>query len=120
MKTIQPVTVWFNGQQVQASVLNAVVVADNLNSYANFNYQLLQIIPIPEGLESLQPVVDGVLTMSGEVYDNWDNNEYAYNWVAEQLNLVITGDYVKPVATTTTTTTEAPVTTTSTTTISSK
>ena len=96
MKTIQPVTVWFNGEQVEASVLNAVVVADNLQNYANFNYQLLQIIAQPEGLESLQAVVSGVLTMSGEIYDNWDNNEYAYSWVAEQLNLVITGDYVKP------------------------
>ena len=35
--------------------------------------------------------------MTGEVYQAWQTNEYAYDWVAEQLNLTITGDYVPPV-----------------------
>jgi hypothetical protein len=35
--------------------------------------------------------------MSGEVYDAWQTNDYAYDWVATQLNLIITGDYVPPV-----------------------
>ena len=35
--------------------------------------------------------------MTGDVYQAWQTNEYAYDWVAEQLNLTITGDYVPPV-----------------------
>lgn len=34
--------------------------------------------------------------MTGEDYENWDTNDYAYSWVASKLNLVITGEYVKP------------------------
>jgi hypothetical protein len=53
--------------------------------------------------------------MSGEAYAEWTIDEYAWDWVAEQLNLTITGDYVPP--TTSTTTTLEPTTTTSTTTV---
>ena len=42
----------------------------------------------------LEQVASGVLSMSGEDYNNWQTNDYAYNWVAEQLNLTITGEYV--------------------------
>jgi hypothetical protein len=35
--------------------------------------------------------------MTGADYDAWETNEYAYDWVAAQLNLTITGDYVPPV-----------------------
>jgi hypothetical protein len=56
----------------------------------------------------------GNLNMSGEAYAEWTIDEYAWDWVAEQLNLTITGDYVPP--TTSTTTTLEPTTTTSTTT----
>jgi hypothetical protein len=116
MKTITPVSVWFNGQEVQASVLNASCSLDNLVNLATFNYQLMQIILI-DNLEYTVPVVNGQQTMSGTDYDAWETNEYAFNWIASQLNLTITGEYVKPVPTTTTsTTTEAPVTTTTTTT----
>lgn len=96
MKTITPVSLWFNGQEVQASVLNASCSLDNLVNLATFNYQLLQIITIDD-LEYTAPVVNGQLTMSGADYDGWETNEYAFNWVATQLNLTITGDYIKPI-----------------------
>jgi hypothetical protein len=36
--------------------------------------------------------------MSGEAYLGWGNNdEYAWDWAAQELNLTITGDYVPPV-----------------------
>jgi hypothetical protein len=53
--------------------------------------------------------------MSGEAYDAWGTNDYAYEWIAEQLNLTITGEWNPPVYTTTTSTTEEPSTTTTTT-----
>jgi hypothetical protein len=45
----------------------------------------------------MQQLAQGNLSMSGEVYDAWQTNDYAYDWVATQLNLTITGDYVPPV-----------------------
>ena len=95
MKTINPVTVWYNGQEVQATVLGAVVQSDNLQNSATFQYQLLQ--PIENGgYVYLQSVAQNYLTMTGDVYLNWDTNDYAYDWIAQQLNLTITGPYVPP------------------------
>jgi hypothetical protein len=54
--------------------------------------------------------------MTGEAYTQWEVDSYAWDWVAAQLNLTITGDYVPPVPTTTSTTTVVPETTTTTTT----
>jgi hypothetical protein len=125
MKTIQPVTVWYGGQEVQATILGAIAQNDNLVNSATFQYQLLKEVSMPGSLYVYtQPLVTNYLTMTGEVYDNWGDNDYAYDWIAEQLNLTITGPYVPPtppVPSTTSTTTEAPsTTTTSTTTVSSK
>lgn len=96
MKTITPISVWVNGQSVEASVLNASCVGDNLNNLATFNYQLMEIVVI-DNLEYTVPVVNGQLNMSGADYDAWETNKYAYDWVANQLNLTITGDYIKPI-----------------------
>lgn len=99
MKTIEPISVWYNGKQKQGSVLGVVANNDNLSSAASFTYQILAesdaTSPMINGLEQ---VASGVLTMSGEVYDNWQTNDYAYYWVAEQLNLTITGEYVPSIA----------------------
>ena len=121
MKTIQPVTVWYGGQEVQATILGAIAQNDNLVNSATFQYQLLQEVSQPSSaFVYTQPLVTNYLTMTGEAYANWGDNDYAYNWIAEQLNLTITGNYVPPSpippvpGTTTSTTTEAPVTTTTT------
>lgn len=99
MKTIQPVTVWFNGQEVQATVLNANVQNDNLLNTATFQYQLLQQVNQPDGPMPMTGVItvnQNILNMSGQAYLDWDTNDYAYDWIAEQLNLTITGEYVPP------------------------
>jgi hypothetical protein len=98
MKTIQPVTAWYNGQEVQATVLSAACFSDNLNDAASFQYQLMQqvVSPTDAFLPYLEPVASGYLNMTGETYQNWETNDYAYDWVAEQLNLTITGEYVPP------------------------
>jgi len=89
MKTIQPISIWDNGTVQQASVLNAYVINDNLINSATFYYTLSS--------ESLQQLAQGNLTMQGQDYDDWQTNDYAYDWVAAQLNLTIIGDYVPPV-----------------------
>jgi hypothetical protein len=113
MKTIQPISIWQNGENVEATILNAYVVNDNLSNSATFYYSLLN--------NNLNSLNQGNLTMTGDDYLKYETNLYAYDWVAAQLKLTITGDYIPPVPTTTTqaptttTTTEAPVETTTTT-----
>jgi hypothetical protein len=66
------------------------VIGGVLGSSASFYYSLLD--------DSLAQVSQGNLTMSGEAYLGWGNNdEYAWDWAAQELNLTITGDYVPPV-----------------------
>ena len=109
MKTIQAFPIWDNGQTLEAKVLNAYAINVTLGVSANFYYALYS--ETTEGNLG-QMVAQGNLNMGTEAYLAWGNNDdYAWDWVAEQLNLVITGNYVSPVPTTTTTT-EAPVTTT--------
>lgn len=94
MKTIQPVSIWDNGQTVQAKVLNAYAVNVTLNTSAIFYYALLA-----ENEDNTlgSTVAQGNLTMTGEAYTQWTADNYAWDWIAEQLNLTITGDYVPPV-----------------------
>jgi len=86
MKNIQPISIWDNGTNQEACILNAYCINDNLSTSASFYYSLLS--------DSLQQLAQGNLSMSGEDYDAWQTNDYAYDWVATQLNLTITGDYV--------------------------
>jgi len=97
MKTISPVTVWFNGQEIQATVLGAIAQNDNLQNSATFQYQLMQEVSMPGSTYVYtQPVVTNYLTMTGAAYDAWDSNDYAYDWIAAQLNLTITGEWIPP------------------------
>jgi len=107
MKTITPISIWDNGQNKQADILNAFAVNVTLGISATFYYTLSN---------EQEQLAQGNLTMSGEAYTQWQEDSYAWDWVAQQLNLTITGDYVPPVppvpgppvepTTTTSTTTE--------------
>jgi hypothetical protein len=84
MKTISPVVFPLN--LGTATILNAYCINDNLSDSATFYYALLS--------DSLAQLSQGNLTMEGQDYADWVTNEYAYNWVAEQIDVTITGDYV--------------------------
>jgi hypothetical protein len=105
MKTISPVTSWANGQAVEAKILNAYVINDNLISSASFYYALLA--ENEDGTIGAM-VAQGNLTMTGEPYNTWQTNGQAWDYIATTLGLTITGDYVPPVPPTPTTT-ETPV-----------
>jgi hypothetical protein len=105
MKTIEPVSIWNNGVVYQAKILNTYGTNVTLGTSATFYYQLLS--ETAEGNVG-QQVAQGNLNMTGEAYTQWEIDSYAWDWVAEQLNLTITGDYAPPIPTTTTTTTTAP------------
>ena len=87
MKTIQPVVFPLN--LGTATILNAYCINDNLTNCATFYYSLLT--------DSQSQLQQGNLTMTGENYLGWVTNDYAYNWVATQIDVTITGDYVPPV-----------------------
>lgn len=81
MKEIVPFQTWANGQQVEAKYLQ-VNAQDNLSNSASFNYYIYA-----GEFETLTQVSNGSLLMTGEDYDNWQTNDYAYDWVANKLNL---------------------------------
>lgn len=94
MKTIEAVSIWDNGTVQQATVLNAYAVNVTLNTSATFWYGLMS--QNADGVINTQ-LAQGNLTMTGEAYTDWTVDNYAWDWIAEQLNLTITGDYVPPV-----------------------
>lgn len=93
MKTIQPVSIWFNGQSKLATKFQLTSINDNLSDTATFYYQLFCVSLNQDGTESDQQVSDGNLTMTGQVYQDWDAspniNDAAYTWAAAQLGLTI-------------------------------
>jgi hypothetical protein len=94
MKKIEAVTIWKNGESQEANLLNAYIINDNLESSCSFYYSLNAS---GEGTEAMPIVIgatlaDGNLTMDGETYLGWDgDNDYAYTYIAEKLNLIIVG-----------------------------
>jgi hypothetical protein len=93
MKTIQPVSIWYNGQLQEAKVLNAYAVNVSLNESATFYYALYSLNPNDTlGVQLAQ----GNLNMTGTDYQEWQQDSYAWDWVAGELNVTITGDYVPP------------------------
>ena len=89
MKNITAISIWDKGQTKEATILNAYGTNLQLNNSANFWYGLLS--------DNMEVLASGNLTMSGEAYTEWTIDEYAWDWIATQLNLTITGDYVPPV-----------------------
>ena len=92
MKTIEPIVIWSNGDDQTATVFNVFCSYDNLSNYADFSFALLEVID----LNTLNALNQGSLRMDGTDYQNWQTNDYAYDWAAAKLKLIITGEYVPP------------------------
>ena len=89
MKTIELVSIWVNGVTKEAAILNAYAVNVSLGNSATFYYQLLS--------ENKVVLAQGNLIMSQDECSKWEIDTFAWDWIAEKLNLVITGDYIEPV-----------------------
>ena len=91
MKSIQPISVWFNGEEKQATILNASIIADDMATSATFYYQLMESSQDEENnLVVGQGLASGNVSMSGQDYIDWDDtNDSAYAYIASKLNLVI-------------------------------
>jgi hypothetical protein len=90
MKQIQPVSIWYNGQNIQATIFTMNSISDNLSTSATFYYQLSNTET--ETNVAIQLAI-GNLTMTGFDYEAYstspDSNSYAYQWGATQLNLIL-------------------------------
>lgn len=92
MKQIEPLPIWKNGESFEATILNAYIINDNLESSCTFYYQLCSSgEPTEESpLVMGQALADGNVTMSGQDYLDWDDsNNAAYVYIAEKLNLTL-------------------------------
>jgi hypothetical protein len=88
-KTIQPVSIWRNGQSKQASELEAKIDFDDLATTAQFFYELKEVVD-EEGIFNKTTLSNGYILMNGKDYIDWNNsNESAYQYVASKLNLTI-------------------------------
>jgi hypothetical protein len=86
MKQIEPIKIWKNGAQLTASVLDAIIINDNLSTSCTFYWMLKEDLDDEVG----QTLADGNVTMTGEDYDNWDGtNDYAFEYIATQINVTI-------------------------------
>ena len=99
MKLINEVSIWDNGVNKKATILNAYVVNLILNESATFYYGLSA--QNEDGLIG-ETLTQGNLSMTGEDYAQWIIDNDAWLYIAKSLNLVITGDYVAPIAETST------------------
>ena len=89
MKEIEPIDVWQNGTTKTAVKLQAQGTNVTLGQAASFYWQLLT----EEGYQ----VANGNLGISSEQYEAWGaDDDYVYDIIAEDLNLVIVGDWVDP------------------------
>jgi hypothetical protein len=90
MKEIKPVSIWYNGQTINATIFSMNSISDNLSTNATFYYQLFSANNIQ--------LAQGNLTIEGSDYTSYsssqDSNAYAYDWAATELGLTIIGDYV--------------------------
>ena len=84
MKTIQSVPIWSNGTVKDAQVLNAYCVNLTLGQSATFYYSLATL----DG----ETLAQGNLTMDGADYQGWSQDTFAWDWIANQLNLTIIED----------------------------
>jgi hypothetical protein len=87
-KSIQSQTIWVNGQLEEANYLVSSIAFDDLHSTATF-YWCLYNTTSSENVK----LIEGNLPIYGVDYENWssdpDINENAYQYIAQQLNLVL-------------------------------
>jgi hypothetical protein len=90
MKQIEPVQIWTNGVLKTAEFLDAKGINVTLGVLAGFWWGLFTKVVDAEGNESAgECISSGNLDMVGDDYQSWNQDTFAWDWVAEQLNLTI-------------------------------
>jgi hypothetical protein len=81
MKEIQAIQVWYNGNLINCVYINAWASNLILNTSASFIYQLLDV--------NQNRIIEGTLQMDTEDYNNWNQDSFAWDWIATKLGLTI-------------------------------
>ena len=93
MKQIEPIDLWVNGQIKVANTIDLRVINDNLKDTAEFYYSLISTLLQEDGTIYSESLAQGNLSISGQDYIDWglatDVNQWAYQWAATQLNLIL-------------------------------
>ena len=90
MKQIEKVSIWDNGTNQSAEKLYTYGTNTTLGVSADFYYMLYT--------KDNQVIATGSVRMDGDDYQKWsDSDDYAWEFVATKLNLVIVGDWVEPI-----------------------
>jgi hypothetical protein len=88
MKNIQAEKYRKGSEILLSDKLSARIVNDDLKSSCIIYFQVLDKLN--------QQLDQGNLSISGDDYQAWDgSSEQLYQYIAKQLNLEITGDYVE-------------------------
>ena len=110
---IQNVQIWKNGELKEANNFELSISNDNMATSCIFYYELQNVTETVQTVTTESVTIEGNvvssssdvistnkevltfgnLTLQGEEYQTWDAdpsaNEWAYNWAAAQLNLVL-------------------------------
>jgi len=90
MKQIEPIQIWDKGTLKTAEFLNAQGINVTLGVSAGFYWNLLTKVVDAEGNEVAgESIEQGNLTMDGEDYQAWNQDIFAWEWIASQINVVI-------------------------------
>lgn len=95
MRTIEPISVWNNGELKLATKLSCYISYDDMQATATFTYSLQHVQQPSEeiGVVMQYPLSTGAVHMSGQDYQDWDDsNTAAYAYVADKLNLVLVSE----------------------------
>jgi hypothetical protein len=87
MKKIKSVQIWDNGKLIEATQFQVNAIYVNLETSASFYYALFS--------EDNEQLKTGNLSMEGKEYQDWQNDQYAWDWAATKLNLEILPEIIK-------------------------
>jgi hypothetical protein len=87
MKKIKSVQIWDNGVNIEATQFQLNAINVQLENSAIFYYILSS--------ENNSMLREGNLTMDGKDYQDWQNDQYAWNWAAAKLNLEILPEVIE-------------------------
>jgi hypothetical protein len=91
MRQIEPIEILLNEEVKIASILDAQIISDDLDSSCLFYWMLKEAdIIVEDQVGSGLILSDGNITISGQDYINWDgSNDFAFNYIATGLNVVL-------------------------------
>jgi hypothetical protein len=87
MKKIKAIQGWVNGSSIQGTEFQLYAINVNLENSAVFYYAIFS--------EDKIKISEGNLSMQRKDYQDWQNDEFAWDWAAKQLNLQILPEIIE-------------------------